>query len=79
VVEAVTPALAQSVLFFAALIFVLAGQMELRRHVAAFFVTHDGKLRFIRIANDIEHNIASYVAVVTMINGALGTLVAVGA
>jgi predicted PurR-regulated permease PerM len=79
VVEAVTPALAQSVLFFAALIFVLAGQMELRRHVAALFATHDGKLRFIRIANDIEHNIASYVAVVTMINGALGTLVAVGA
>jgi predicted PurR-regulated permease PerM len=79
VLEAVTPALAQSVLFFAALIFVLAGQMDLRRHLAAFFATHDGKLRFIRIANDIEHNIASYVAVVTVINGALGTLVAVGA
>jgi predicted PurR-regulated permease PerM len=79
VLEAVTPAVAQSVLFFAALIFVLAGQMDLRRHLAAFFATHDGKLRFIRIANDIEHNIASYVAVVTVINGALGTLVAVGA
>jgi predicted PurR-regulated permease PerM len=79
VVEAVTPAVAQGVLFFAALIFVLAGQLESRRNLAAFFGTHEGKLRFIRIANDIEHNIASYVAVVTVINAALGLIVAVGA
>jgi predicted PurR-regulated permease PerM len=79
VVEAVTPAVAQSVLFFAALIFVMAGQVELRRQLAAFFGSRDGKLRFIRIANDIEHNLASYVAVVTVINIALGVVVAVGA
>jgi predicted PurR-regulated permease PerM len=79
VVEAVTPAVAQGVLFFAGLIFVLAGQMELRRHIAAFFGTHEGKLRFIRVVNDIERNIASYVAVVTVINFALGTIVAIGA
>ena len=34
---------------------------------------------FIRIANDIEENLASYVAVVTVINLALGTIVAAGA
>jgi predicted PurR-regulated permease PerM len=79
VVEAVTPAVAQGVLFLAALIFVLAGQMEFRRYMAAFFATHEAKLRFIRIANDIEHNIASYVAVVTVINCALGLIVGVGA
>ena len=79
VVEAVTPAVAQGVLFFAALIFVLAGQMEFRRYMAALFATHEGKLRFIRIANDVEHNIASYVAVVTVINCALGLIVGVGA
>jgi predicted PurR-regulated permease PerM len=79
VVEAVTPAVAQSVLFFATLIFVLAGQMELRRHLAAFFSSREGKLRFIRIVNDIEHNIVSYVGIVTVINGVLGTLVAIGA
>jgi len=55
VVEAVTPAVAQGVVFFAALFFVLAGQMEFRRYLAAFFGTHEGKLRFIRIVNDIEH------------------------
>jgi predicted PurR-regulated permease PerM len=79
VVEAVTPAVAQSVLFFATLIFVLAGQMELRRHLAALFSSREGKLRFIRIVNDIEHNIVSYVGIVTVINGVLGTLVAIGA
>jgi predicted PurR-regulated permease PerM len=76
---AVTPALAESVLFFATLIFFMAGQMKFRRYLAAFFETRDGKLRFIRIANDIEHNLASYVTIVTAINAALGTIVACGA
>jgi len=76
---AVTPALAESVLFFATLIFFMAGQMRFRRYLAAFFETRDGKLRFIRIANDIEHNLASYVTIVTAINAALGTIVACGA
>ena len=57
---AVTPAVAESVLFFASLIFFMAGQLKFRRYLAAFFETRDGKLRFIRIANDIEHNLASY-------------------
>jgi predicted PurR-regulated permease PerM len=70
---------AQAVVFFATLIFFMAGQMKFRRDLAAFFGTRDGKLRFIRIANDIEHNLASYVAVVTVINAAVGTVVAVGA
>jgi predicted PurR-regulated permease PerM len=79
VAAAVTPAVAQSVLFFATLIFFMAGQMKFRSYLAAFFETRDGKLRFIRIANDIEHNLASYVAIVTVINTALGTVVAIGA
>jgi predicted PurR-regulated permease PerM len=79
VAAVVTPALAQSVIFFASLIFFMAGQMKFRRSLAALFGTRDGKLRFIRIANDIEHNLASYVAVVTVINAALGTVVAIGA
>ncbi len=79
VAAAVTPAVAEIVLFFATLIFFMAGQMKFRRYLAAFFGTRDGKLRFIRIANDIEHNLASYVAIVTVINAALGTIVAAGA
>jgi predicted PurR-regulated permease PerM len=79
VAAAVTPALAEGLLFFATLIFYMTGQMKFRRYLATFFDTRDGKLRFIRIANDIEHNLASYVAIVTVINAVLGTIVAVGA
>jgi predicted PurR-regulated permease PerM len=57
----------------------MAGQMKFRRTLTSFFGTREGKLRFIRIANDIEHNLASYVATVTVINAAVGTVVAVGA
>ena len=79
VAAAVTPAVAEIVLFFATLIFFMAGQLKFRRYLATFFGSCDGKLRFIRIANDIEHNLASYVAIVTVINAALGTIVAAGA
>ncbi len=79
VAAALTPAVAEIVLFFATLIFFMAGELKFRRYLAAFFGTRDGKLRFIRIANDIEHNLASYVAIVTVINAALGTIVAAGA
>jgi predicted PurR-regulated permease PerM len=71
--------LGEIVIFFATLIFLLAGQMDLRRYVATFFTSREGKLRFIRTANDIEQNLASYVAVMTCINAALGTVVTIGA
>ena len=79
VAAAITPALTQGVLFVAILIFFMAGQLRFRRYLAGFLVTRDAKLRFIRIANDIEHNLASYVAIVTVINAALGMIVAAGA
>jgi predicted PurR-regulated permease PerM len=79
VVAFVTPAAAQLVLFLVTLLFFLASQMEFRRYVTSFFASRDAKLRFIRITNDIEHNLASYVAIVTMINACLGVVVAAGA
>jgi predicted PurR-regulated permease PerM len=79
VAAAVTPAVAESVLFFASLIFFMAGQLKFRRYLAGFFETREGKLRFIRITNEVEHDLASYVAVVTAINAALGAIVACGA
>jgi predicted PurR-regulated permease PerM len=79
VLAVVTPALGEIVIFFATLIFLLAGQMDLRRYVASFFSSRDAKLRFIRTANDIEQNLASYVAVMTCINAALGVVVTIGA
>jgi predicted PurR-regulated permease PerM len=79
VVAFVTPAVVQITLFFVTLIFFLATQMDFRRYVVSFFTTRDAKLRFIRITNDIEDHLASYVAVVTMINFCLGVVVAIGA
>jgi predicted PurR-regulated permease PerM len=79
VVAFVTPAVVQITLFFVTLIFFLATQMDFRRYVVSFFTTRDAKLRFFRIANDIEDHLASYVAIVTVINFGLGVVVALGA
>jgi predicted PurR-regulated permease PerM len=79
VVAFLTPAAGQLLLFFGTLLFFLAGQLELRNHLVSMFSSHEAKLRFLRIMNDIERNLAGYLAVVTAINFALGTLVAIGA
>jgi predicted PurR-regulated permease PerM len=79
VIAAVTPAVMQIAIFAATLFFALVGQMEARRHLTALFGSRDAKLRFLKIANDIEGNLASYVATVTAINVTLGVVVAFGA
>src|SRR5262247_1703308 len=79
VVAFVTPAVIQVTLFLVTLIFFLATQMDFRRYIVSFFTTRDAKLRFLRISNDIEDHLASYVATVTMINFGLGVVVAIGA
>jgi predicted PurR-regulated permease PerM len=78
VVAFVTPAVIQITLLFVTLIFFLATQMDFRRYMASFFTTRDGKLRFIRITNDIQDHLATYVATVTIINFGLGVVVAIG-
>jgi predicted PurR-regulated permease PerM len=79
VVAFLTPAAGQLLLFFGTLLFFLAGQLQLRNQLVSAFPSHEGKLRFLRIMNDIEKNLAGYLAVVTMINAVLGTIVALGA
>jgi predicted PurR-regulated permease PerM len=79
VVAFVTPTVVEFMLFFVMLLFFLAEQIHVRRFLVAIFPTRDAKLRFLRIANDIERNLAAYVATVTAINVALGVLVALGA
>jgi predicted PurR-regulated permease PerM len=79
VIAAVTPAVMQMVIFAATLFFMLVAQIGARRQLAVLFETREAKLRFLRIVKDIEHNLASYVAVVTMINFTLGAVVAFGA
>jgi predicted PurR-regulated permease PerM len=79
VIAAVTPAVVEITLFFVTLIFFLATQMDFRRFMVSFFATRNGKLRFIRITNDLENYLASYVAIVTVINFGLGVVVPIGA
>lgn len=78
-IAALTPAVAQIAIFAATLFFALVGQVELRKNLTLMFASREGKLRFLRIANDIEYNLASYVAVVTVINFTVGAVVAAGA
>jgi predicted PurR-regulated permease PerM len=79
VVAFLTPAAAELLLFFAAMLFFLIGQGTLRANLVAMFPNRDAKLRFLKIANDIEHNLAGYLTVVTIINLAVGVIVAAGA
>lgn len=75
----VTPAVAQLVIFFVALLFLLASQVQIRRYLPSLFSERDTRLRVIRIFNDIGHNLGSYLAMVTLINICLGVVVAAGA
>jgi predicted PurR-regulated permease PerM len=79
VVAFLTPAAGEMLLFFATLLFFLVGQTELRNHAMAMFSDRDAKLRFLKIMRDIERNLAGYLTVVTIVNTALGIIVALGA
>lgn len=78
VVAFLTPAAGELGLFFAALLFFLVGQIELRHHAVSLFSSRDTKLRFLKIMRDIERNLAGYLAVVSIVNAAVGVIVAVG-
>lgn len=73
-----TPAASQAVLFIVSLIFLLVGQHELRNIIVSMLPSRDAKLRCLKIFKDVEHNIASQLGVVTLINIGLGVVVGVG-
>jgi predicted PurR-regulated permease PerM len=79
VVAFLTPAAGEILLFFGALFFFLAGQVELRARFVGLFAERDSKLRFLKIMNDIERNLTGYLVLVTIINATLGAIVALGA
>jgi predicted PurR-regulated permease PerM len=75
----ITPAAGQLLLLFGTLLFFLVGQFGLRARLVSMFSNHEAKLRFLRIVNDIEKNLAGYLALVTVINAAVGAITALGA
>jgi predicted PurR-regulated permease PerM len=79
VVAFLTPAAGELLLFFGALFFLLAGQLELRARFVALFSERESKLLFLRIMNDIEKNLTGYLVLVSIINAGLGVIVGIGA
>jgi predicted PurR-regulated permease PerM len=68
----VTPAIGQSFIFFGTLFFVLLGRARLRAAVITRFDDHEERLRALKIMNDMEHSLTSYLSVVAIINFAVG-------
>jgi predicted PurR-regulated permease PerM len=68
----VTPAIGQVAIFFGTLFFFLLGRLQLRHVLVIFFDSHEARLRMLKIMNDIEHNLTSYLSVVAVINAVVG-------
>src|SRR5262249_13640378 len=67
-----TPAMGELVVFFGTLFFLLLGRDELRRYMVHMFPNRDARLTVLRILNDTETSLTSYLSVVTVINFAVG-------
>jgi predicted PurR-regulated permease PerM len=72
VITVVTPAIGQIVVFFGTLFFFLLGRNELRRYLVVFFDKRESRLRTLRILNDVEHQLTSYLSIVAVINACVG-------
>lgn len=68
----VTPAIGQIIVFFGVLFFFLLGRLQLRHVLVAFFDERENRLRMLKIMNDVEHNLTSYLSVVAVINSVVG-------
>jgi predicted PurR-regulated permease PerM len=72
-VSLVTPAIGQVVIFFGTFFFVLLGHARMRRSLVFFFSERAERLRALRILDEAERSLTSYLSVVTVINLAMGT------
>jgi predicted PurR-regulated permease PerM len=68
----VTPAIGQIFIFFGTLFFFLLGRARLRQAFVVQFDGHEDRLRALKIMNDIEHQLTTYLSVVAVINFAVG-------
>ncbi len=68
----ITPALTELVVFFGTLLFLLVGINRMRRQLIVFFSSRDARLTIVRIWRDVEKNLVTYLATVTVINFGLG-------
>jgi predicted PurR-regulated permease PerM len=71
-VEFVSPTFTEFLLFFATLILFIASWRELRRTLIMTFGDHEARLRTLRILNEIEVHLGTYLLTVTIINIGVG-------
>ncbi|HEX5780090.1 MAG TPA: AI-2E family transporter [Xanthobacteraceae bacterium] len=76
VLSVLTPALGQSVIFFATLLFFLSGREALRIRFLKFWGERKARLGALQFLKDIETSLAGYFGVITAINFVLGVLLA---
>ena len=67
-----SPTLTEILLFFAMLVLFIASWPDLRRAIVMNYPDRDGRLRTLRIFNDIEKDLSDYLITVTMINMGVG-------
>ena len=70
--EWLTPAVGQLVLFFGMLFFLLLSRDRQRRFLVLKFESQDNRLRVLRILNEIEESFTRYVKVVSVVNVGVG-------
>jgi predicted PurR-regulated permease PerM len=73
-IEFLSPTFTEFLLFFATLILFIASWRDLRRTLIMTFGDHDARLRMLRILNEIEEHLGSYLLTVTLINTGVGIL-----
>ena len=72
--EFLSPTFAEFLLFVATLILFIASWRELRRALIMIFRDRTARLRTLRILNEIEEHLGSYLLTVTMINVGVGVV-----
>ncbi len=71
-VALVTPAIGEILIFFGTLFFFLAARRALRQQLVTLSDDRDIRLTVLRILNELEQSLATYLAIVTAINLCLG-------
>jgi predicted PurR-regulated permease PerM len=71
-----TPAIGSLVVFFGTLFFYLFGRNDVRRVLVALLEKRNARLIALRILNDVEHNLVTYLTLVSGINLAVGVIAA---
>lgn len=70
-----TPAVGQLLIFFGTLFFFLSHRDRLKESIVRFGSARESRLRAIRIWNEVEASLATYIATVTGINACVGIIV----